>query len=53
MPDILEGYVSAAEYARQRGVTKRWLRQERREGRGAPWVRLGGAVFYPIDGIRE
>jgi hypothetical protein len=34
-------------------VTIRTLRRWRRRGKGPPWVRIGGRVFYRIDEVQE
>lgn len=52
-PKVFDGYVSAAEFADQRGVTKRWLRMERSALKGPPFTKLGNAIYYPVEGIRD
>ena len=50
---LLEGYVRECEMAQARGVGVRALRTERQRGDGPPWLRIGGAIFYPEAGFRE
>lgn len=51
--NLFDGYIPEAEYARQRGVSVRLLRSERKARKGPPFVKVGGAVYYSIEGIRE
>jgi hypothetical protein len=50
--NVLEGYLSEAEMAHQRGKGLRTLRLERQRGDGPPYTRDGRDVLYPIDGFR-
>lgn len=51
--NLFDGYVAEAEYARQRGVSVRLLQRERRARQGPPFVKVGTAVYYSVEGIRE
>lgn len=51
--NVLEGYLSEAELAKQRGKGLRTLRLERQRGDGPPYTRDGRDVLYPVDGFRN
>jgi hypothetical protein len=51
--NVLEGYISEAELARQRGKSVRALRQERQLGNGPPYTRDGRGILYNIAGFRD
>lgn len=50
--EIFEGFVTEAEYARQRGVSLRTCQRDRALRRAPPHVILGNRVFYRIDAVR-
>lgn len=47
------GLVSEADAMHFRGVAKRTLSNERAQGKGPPFVRVGKKIYYPLDGLRE
>jgi hypothetical protein len=47
---LLDGYLNEDEEAAELGVVKRTLRSWRQKGEGAPYVKVGKQVFYPIAG---
>lgn len=51
--DIFDGYISEAEYARQRGVSVRTCQRDRALRQAPPHVVLGNRVFYRVDAIRR
>jgi hypothetical protein len=51
--DLLAGYLSEAEAAKQRRKSPRTLRAERQRGDGPPFVRDGRNILYPIASFRE
>jgi hypothetical protein len=52
-PSIFEGYISEAEYARQRGVSLRTCQRDRALRKSPPHCIIGKQVFYRITAIRE
>jgi hypothetical protein len=53
MPQIrrlLDGYLTEDEQAAELNVVKRTLRSWRQKGEGAPYVKIGKQIFYPIAG---
>lgn len=50
---ILDGFISEAEYARQRGVSVRTCQRDRQLRQAPPFVIVGRRVFYRVDGVRE
>lgn len=44
--------LSAAELATRLGLTEKWLRNQRWLGKGPPFVRREGRVFYPLRGVK-
>ena len=50
---ILDGYVSEAEYARQRDVSVRTCQRDRALRQAPPHVILGNRVFYRVDAVRD
>jgi hypothetical protein len=49
---ILDGYVSEAEYARQRDVSVRTCQRDRALRQASPHVTLGNQVFYRVEAVR-
>jgi hypothetical protein len=47
---LLEAYLNEDEQAEELHVVKRTLRSWRQKGEGAPYVKIGKQVFYPIAG---
>ena len=46
LPIIANDLLTAREYARYRRTSPRTLDRERAEGRGCPFIRLGGRILY-------
>ena len=51
-PSIFDGYITEAEYARQRSVSVRTCQRDRALRQAPPHVILGKRVFYRIDAVR-
>lgn len=51
--DILEGYISEGEYARQRGVSLRTCQRDRQLRQAPPHIVFGRRIYYRIDAVRE
>lgn len=51
--NILQGFISEAEYARQRGVSLRTCQRDRALRQSPPHVRIGKAVYYRVDAVRD
>jgi hypothetical protein len=47
------GLIPEADLAVFRDIELPALRNERARGEGPPYVKLGRAVFYPIEGLRK
>lgn len=47
------GYMSESEFLALCGVTAVTAEGWRKRGEGPAWVRLGNAVFYPVQGVAE
>lgn len=50
--NVFEGFITEAEYARQRGVSVRTCQRDRALRQAPPHVILGKRVFYRVDAIR-
>lgn len=50
---VFDGYITEAEYARQRGVTIRTCQRDRALRKAPPYVVLGNRVLYRIDSVRD
>jgi hypothetical protein len=50
MGRLLDDYLNEDEQAAELGVVKRTLRSWRQRGQGAPYVKIGKQIFYPIAG---
>ena len=50
--NLLAGYLTEKEMARELGQTPRTLRLWRQKGTGPPWARVGVHVLYPEEGGR-
>lgn len=51
--ELLDGYASEGEFAKQLGVVERTTRNMRARGDGPPYVKIGNRVYYSVDGIRK
>ena len=51
--NVLDGYIPEAEYARQRGVSRRTCQRDRALRQAPPHVILGKQVFYRVDAVRD
>ncbi len=47
------GLIPESDVMHLRGIAKRTLSNERSQGGGPPFVRLGKKVYYPLDGLRD
>ena len=52
-PDFLQDFISEAEYAAQRGVSRRTCQRDRQLRQAPPYVRFGRRIYYRIEAIRE
>ena len=52
-PDVFAGYITAAQLARQRGLSIHALRAERRRPDGPPFTRDGQRVLYSVQKFRD
>lgn len=50
---IFDGYISEAEYARQRGVSLRTCQRDRALCKAPPHLVLGSRVLYRVDAVRR
>ncbi len=50
---ILAGYADEKELAKEFDVSIQTLRTWRRKGKGPPWVKAPGGIFYAIQESRE
>ena len=50
---VFAGFITEAEYARQRGVSLRTCQRDRALRKAPPHVVIGRTVYYRIDSIRE
>ena len=50
---FLDGYISEAQFAAQRGVSIRTCQRDRQLRQAPPFVTLGRQVFYRIEAVRE
>ncbi len=50
---IFDGYITEAEYARQRGVSLRTCQRDRALRIAPPHVMIGRRVYYNIDSVRK
>ena len=50
--DVLAGYISDRDLARERKISERTQRLERQRGDGPPFAKIGNQIFYPIDDFR-
>ena len=50
---VFDGYITEAEYARQRGVSVRTCQRDRALRKAPPHVPYGNCVYYRIDAIRQ
>ncbi len=50
---VLEGFLSEAEYARQRGVSVRTCQRDRALRQSPPYVVMGRQVYYRIEAVRD
>ncbi len=53
LDSIFQGYVTEAEFARQRGVSVRTCQRDRALRQAPPHVIVGRQVFYRVEAIRE
>lgn len=51
--DVFAGFITEAEYARQRGVSLRTCQRDRALRKAPPYVVVGRAVYYRVDSIRQ
>ena len=51
--DVLEGYLSEREYARQHGLTIRTAQRHRKLRKSPPFIVVGRQVYYRVVAIRE
>jgi hypothetical protein len=51
--ELLHGYLSEEEYAKQRGVTLRTCQRDRALRQSPPYVIMGRQVYYRLEAIRE
>lgn len=52
-PELLQGYLSEDEYARQRGVSLRTCQRDRALRQSPPYVVIGRQVYYRLEAVRE
>jgi hypothetical protein len=50
---LREGYLTDAEMAKARNLTRIAQRRQRWRGEGPPWVKDGGTVLYSVAAYRE
>ncbi len=50
---VFEGFITEAEYARQRGVSLRTCQRDRALRKAPPHVVIGRTVYYRVDSIRQ
>jgi hypothetical protein len=50
---LLAGYLSEEEYAKQRGVTLRTCQRDRALRQAPPYVVIGRQVYYRLEAVRE
>ena len=50
---ILDGFISESEYARQRGVSLRTVQRDRALRQAPPHVTFGRQVYYRVEAVRE
>ena len=50
--NVLHGYITEAEYARQRHVSVRTCQRDRALRQAPPHVVLGKCVYYRVDAVR-
>ncbi len=50
---IFRGYITEAEFARQRGVSVRTCQRDRSLRKAPPHVVVGRVVYYRVEAIRE
>jgi hypothetical protein len=53
VPELLQGYLSEEEYAKQRGVTLRTCQRDRALRQSPPYVIIGRQVYYRLEAVRE
>ncbi len=51
--NVLHGYITEAEYARQRGVSVRTCQRDRTLRKAPPYINLGKKVYYRIESVRQ
>jgi hypothetical protein len=51
--DFLEGCINELEYALRRGVTVRTCQRDRQLRKAPPHIKLGRAIFYRVEAVRE
>lgn len=51
--DIFDGYISEAEYCRQRRISIRTAQRDRQLRQAPPYTIIGNKVLYRIEAIRE
>ena len=51
-PQVFEGFITEAEYARQRGVSVRTCQRDRALRQAPPHLILGKRIYYRVDAIR-
>jgi hypothetical protein len=52
-PRLLEGYIPGDELCRQLAIIPRTARKWRQSGEGPPFVKVGGAIYYPVAGFHH
>jgi len=50
---LLAGLVSESELCAELDIVPRTARKWRQTGEGPPFVSVGGAIYYPIDGFSK
>jgi len=50
---VFEGYITEAEYARQRGVSVRTCQRDRALRKAPPHVPYGNHIYYRVDAVRQ
>ena len=51
--NILGGYVTEEQFARDNNITKRTVASYRRQPDGLPFTKWGGRIFIPVDKARD
>ena len=50
---VFDGYITEAEYARQRGVSVRTCQRDRALRKAPPHVPYGNHIYYRVDAVRQ